>query len=610
MKRSLLFAALMGCTMLTPRPAEAAPVVAWVAGAVGASAATASAIGIAVGAGTAYAAGASFAASVVGGFIVKTVVAIGLSALAQQLAPKPTSPPPSIQMGNFAQPVSYAEWVYGRARKGGFLGFTGFASGTRYYVPILAAHPIEGVVQHWLDERVVTLTGQADHKVSNIAEAPIAGYGRIDVFDGAPGQQVHPGLKTFFADVTDDFDFKGLSGAVIWATRPPQSSFTQIYPEGRQWAYAPVLDGKNDLFDPRDTSRRFSANAALVLADWIVEILGRDVDWDEVADEADACDVQVLNAEGYLQNRWELNGILSDEQDFEGQRVALAAACDAFIYERTDGKVGFSVGRWIEPNLVLGPDDFLSLELASGEFGADAPDEVAGVYIEPENGWRETPSGAWVERDVAKPIRDEPQLFMATNHNQIARLNKRLARTKRARFQLTATIGFRGYEILGGRTGGRAHRFVRVVLPEHQIDEVFEVGELTREASGVFSLTANSVSLEDFAFDAATEEPARPVYDSVQGDSGIPVPTGLAVTASGGGSATLHWDAQSGAYGQELRYQLTAGPSPWTNVQADEGAVSLQLTGLTGGEEYAVQIRNRSAGLGLSDWSASEIFTA
>ncbi|WP_375698594.1 fibronectin type III domain-containing protein [Pseudophaeobacter sp. TrK17] len=604
MKRSLLFAALLGCTMLTPQPAQAAPVVAWVAGALTVAG------GTALAATAAYAAGATFAASVVGGFIVKTVVAIGLSALAAQLAPKPTSPPPSVQMANFAQPVTYAEWVYGRTRKGGFLGFTGFANDRRYYVPILAAHPIKGVVQHWLDERLVTLSGEADQNKSNITETPIAGYGRIDTFDGAPGQQVDPGLNAAFVEVTDAFDFAGLSGAVVWAARPPASSFTQIYPESRQWAYAPVIEGKNDLFDPRDGSHKFSSNAALVLADWVVNILGRAVDWDEVADEAEACGAQVLNAEGYLQNRWELNGALSDEQDFEGQRVSLAAACDAFLYERTDGKVGFTVGRWMEPDLVLGPDDFLSLELASGEFGADAPDEVAGVYTEPDNGWRETPSGTWVENAVAKPSRDEPQLFMVTNHNQISRLNKRLARTKLARYQITATIGFKGYEILGGRDGGRAHRFFRVVHPELQIDAFFEVGELTREASGLFTLTANSVSPEDFAFDAAAEEPARPVYDSVEGDNGIPVPGMWVISQGSSGSASLHWGDQSPAYIQELRYQLTAASSPWAHVMPAEGETTHVLSGLTGGAGYAVQIRNRSTGLGLSDWSDPVTFTA
>ena len=149
-----------------------------------------------------------------------------------------------------------------------------------------------------------------------------------------------------------------------------------------------------------------------------------------------------------------------------------------------------------------------------------------------------------------------------------------------------------------------------MVHPELQIDAVFEVGELTREASGVFSLTANSVSPEDFSFDAAAEEPRRPVYDSVEGDNGIPVPTGLAVVSSGSGSATIEWDAQSEAYIQELRYQLTAALAPWMNITAEEGETSLVLSGLTAGADYAVEIRNRSAGLGLSDWSDAETFTA
>lgn len=604
MRRSILFAALLGCTMLTPRPAEAGPVIPFIAGALGVAGATALATA------AAYTAGATFAASVVGGFVVKTVVAIGLSALAAQLAPKPPSPPPSVQMGNFAQPVSYAEWVYGKTRKGGFLGFTGFARDRRYYVPILAAHPIEGVVQHWLDERLVTLTDEADTEKSNIAETPIAGYGRINAFTGGPGQVVDPGLNAAFEEITEEFDFKGLSGAVLWAARPPQSSFSDIYPESRQWAYAPVIKGKKDLYDPRDGGRRFSSNAALIFADWVVNILGREVDWGEVADEADACDAQVLGGDGYYRARWELNGTLSDEQEFETQRVQLGIACDAFIYERTDGKVGFTVGRWIEPELTLGPDDFFSLELAEAEFGADAPDEVAALYTEPENGWRETPSGPWVENEVAMPVRDTPQLYMVANHNQISRVNKRLARTKRAKYQLTATIGFRGYEIMGGRDGGRAHRFFRVLLPERGIDEYFEVGELTRESSGLFSLTANTVQPEDFSFDAAKEEPTRPIYDQVEGDAGIPTPTGLDVPSSGSGGATVTWDAQSEAYSQEVRYQTVAASSAWQHETAAEGATSLSISGLANGADYQIEIRNRSAGLGFSDWSEPQTFTA
>jgi cytochrome P450 len=60
--------------------------------------------------------------------------------------------------------------------------------------------------------------------------------------------------------------------------------------------------------------------------------------------KADASDVVALDGEGIRRRRGEINGSLSDEQEFEALRAQMAAACDAFVYERADGKVG--VYRW------------------------------------------------------------------------------------------------------------------------------------------------------------------------------------------------------------------------------------------------------------------------
>lgn len=549
----------------------------------------------------AYAAGTAFAATAIGGFVVKTVVAVGLSALAVALSPKPGLPPPAARMVSFAQPVSYAEYVYGRTRKSGPIGFTGFADSTRYYVPILAAHEIEGVVEHRLDERVVTVSSETDTDASNVETAPIAGYGRVDFFDGGPGQTAHAGLIKYFPQVTAAHDFKGLAGAVIWATRPPQSSFSEIYPGGRQWSYSPVIDGKNDIYDPRDGSTGYSNNAALVAADWIVNILGREVDWSEVAAEAVVCDEVVTNAEGESQPRWTINGTLSDDQSFEDQRAQIAAACDAFVYERTDGKVGFTVGRWIEPTLTLTADDFMALELSEGQWGAGAPDEVSAVYTEPGNAWRETPSGAWVEVDTAKPVRDEPQLYLINSHNQASRVAKRIAKTKRSRYQLSGTIGMNGYEILGGRDGGKAHRFVRVVHDELGLDEYFEIGELAREDVGTFTLTANSVDAADFDFDAATEEPSRPSYGSVINDPSIPTPGSFAAGAQGNGSIIFTWADQDAGYTQEVRYR-EQGATSWLSQTTADSTDRVQIGGFADGVTIEAQIRNRTAGAGVSSW--------
>ena len=383
---------------------------------------------------------------------------------------------------------------------------------------------------------------------------------------------------------------------MVWAKRPPQSRYSEVLPTGTKWAYTPVFDGKNAIYDPRGGgSTGYSNNAALVLADWIVNLLGRAVDWDEVADEADVADQQVTNAETTTQPRWTLNGTVSDEQEFEDQRAQLAVACDAFIYERTDGKVGFKLGRWIAPDVTLTPRDFFALELIEGQWGADAPDEVAVTYVEPSNNWRETPSGTWVEHVAAKPKRDEPQVFMVHSHNQAARVAKRIAKTRRAQYQVRGTIGLMGYELIG-------QRFFRLQYPEMGVDAYFEVGDLVREGPGQFTVTANSVDPADFDFDAATEEPDRPSYGQVVSDPSVPEVANLAGAARPNGSVLFTWDTPDAAYTQEVRYR-EVGDTAWLTQQTSESNDRMLVGGFGDGQDIEAQARNRTTGTGASPWA-------
>lgn len=589
----MLIAALLSSTALVrPTPAAAGPVVGFVQGVFAAVSGSAILGGTVASAG--FMTGVTFASTALGGFLVKTIIAVGLSKLSAALQPKQPGRRQSDLMTNFAQPISYAETVYGRTRKGGPLGFTAFANNRRWYVPILAAHEIEGVVEHWLDERVVALTPETDPMKSNIATDPMAGYGRIDPFTGSSGQTAHPGLiATFPAEITAAHDFAGLAGAVIWAKRPPQEKFTEIYPQGRQWAYTPVIDGKK-VYDPRTGQTAWSDNAALILADWITTILGGDVDWNEVAAEADICDETVINAEGSPQKRWTIGGTLSDDQDYEQQRALLAAACDAWLYERPDGKIGFRVGRWIEPEIVLTAADFFTLDLVEGQWGPDAPSEVVVQYTEPENAWRETLSGTWVEDTTSRQVRDEPAIPTITNHNQAARVAKRLARTKRARYQVRANMGMVGYELIG-------HRFVRIQHQELGIDSVFEVGELTRDGLSGFTLTANSVEPDDFAFDAATEEPTRPVINEPTSSDDIADVSGVAFSDAGGGVVRASWSPQDDAYTQQVRLR-TVGSTDWQVIDVPAGEDYLLIVGQPSGD-YEGQARNRTSTGRAGAWS-------
>ncbi|WP_370281569.1 phage tail protein [Pseudooceanicola sp.] len=597
MKRRLAVALLATTALTAPTEAKAGPVVPFLSGFISAlSPVYLGGAGLA-GFGAGVAAG-SATAGFLGTLGGKLLLGVGLSYLSQALMPKPRIPEPSERMANFAQPVSYAEWVLGRTRKGGPLGFTGFQNSTdvvtgttgrkRHYSPIVAAHPCHQIVTHFLDEREVEIDANG-----LVTTAPMAGYYRIRPFLGQPGQTADAELVNAFAEVTAAFDFAALTGAHIWAKRPPQEKFSDIYPTGRQGAWTPVLDGHNGIYDPRTGSTGFTRNAALLMAFWITTILGQEVDWAEVAIEADVCDEVVTNGDGGTQPRWRIDGTISDDQEFEDQRAQMAAACDAWMYEREDGKVGFRVGRYVEPTITLTEADFLSVEISEGSSGRNAPTEVAARYVEPGNNWRESPSGAFVIDAGSRQVREEPSLYLVASHNQASRLNKRIARTKRAPYQVRGTLGLIGYKL-------RGHRFVRVQVLG--LDLVCEVGEFWRNGGGLsFDLSANSVSASDFDFVAATEEPTRPVFEKVVSDDSVEAPTGLTGEAQDGGSILWIWDQQEASLTQQLRFRKS-GTSDWQILSVPASQSTLTTSGLVDGESYEGQLRNRTSALRPSDW--------
>jgi hypothetical protein len=602
MKRSAIIGALMLSTSLVaPQKAQAGPVLGFLGGAF--LGGTVGGLGLAFTglASGAFVAGAAFASSVVG----RLLISAGLSYISKALMPQPNIPAPSARMANFAQPITYAEWVFGRTRKGGPLGFTAFSphvdvvTGTggakRHYTVILAAHPIKGVVQYYLDDRTVDIDSDG-----LVVTAPMAGYYRVRPFNG--DQVADDELVAAFPEITTAHDFKGLSGAHLWAARPPQSKFSDVYPTGRQGAYTPVIDGHNGIYDPRTDTFGFTRNAALIIAHWLTAVLGQSVDWDEVAIEADVCDEPVTNRTGATQPRWRLDGTISDEMEFDQQRAQLAGACDAFIYERADGKVGFHVGRWIEPEITLTQADFFSFEMTLGTWGSGAPTEVAATYVEPNNKWREAPSGPYVVEENERQVRDTPTLAFSSSHNQTWRMNVRLAKTKRPKYQLQGTVGILGYALQG-------HRFIRVENEEMGVSEYFEIGELYRNEGGfTFNIVANSVDPADFNPDAVANEPEPPKFEQVASDNIVPPVVGLTgetISSDGmlGGVVKWSWPDQD----ESLRQRLSLV------VRGRDGEPVQQIVDVPPGQSFYLQtsladsgasatIRNVTAAQRVSDW--------
>lgn len=530
-------------------------------------------------------------------------ISFGLQAVAGALAGGGRARQADV-LANFAQDVAYFERGYGRVRKGGPIGFTGAVDQERHYTVLIAAHSTVGPVEHRLDERVVEIDEEGEVVTEPIAVGDRS-QGSIRAYAGQSGQVADAALVAAFDEITEAHDYAGLSYAAITARRPFKGNFSEVYPNYRDnapWSYLPVWDMHDRVWDPRTETYGWTQNAALIFAHEVTTYLGRDVDWEEIAAEADICDELVTNGDGGTQRRWTVNGWFDDGMTWDEVQARLLMACDGFVYERPDGAIGLKVGRWVEPSLTLTAADFLSVTVSEGQ-DLGAPSEAVVIYREPANGHRAWPTGTLIADAAVEPARLQSEAHLVDSHNQACRLSKRLLRLERARYQVSGTLKVVGYDAIG-------ERFVRFAHAELGVTCVLEIVRLIRGRDGVtFQLEARSVEADDFAFVAATEEPARPASGVVVSSDDVATVAGFAGVAvqSTGGSAAIRWswDDVDERYALQIRVRAPgAGIDDWQVTEIPEGGASrFRMSGLLDGATYEAQIRNRTAARRFSDWA-------
>lgn len=620
--RRLIGALLLSTAMTAPVPAQAGVVVAFVQGVV------ASIAGSALLGGSALAPG-FIAGAIVGGYANvffgtlagRALLALGASALAAALTPQPTLPRPSEQFGTFVQAVAPMERAYGKLKKGGVVGFrSGLVDGRyRHWTVTLAAHSTKGPVSHHLDLREVTLDEDGYVLTSPFNRNPTENnddisFVHIRTYTGGGSQAVDTVLDDTFDVITSAHDFAGHSYAAIRASRVPREKTLRVYSQGREPDYAPVWEFCDEIYDPRTDATGYSNNWALCFAHELVTYWGFEVDWDRVAIEADVCDEMVTNRDGGTQKRYTFNHAFTDDQNFEQVRAQFVAAANAFMWQRPDGKIDFYAGRWIEPTLTLTADDFEALARIDGNLGMDPPTDYTVEYREPANGYRETPTAAYVVDDEAPRVARALAVYGIDSHNQALRVIKPIARSERAPIKLNGTLRLAGHELTAGRewdevtSGPRqlAHRFVSIqhpILPETITAEVSRI-ELMGDGVTFAIDLAQSVE-SDWTFDAATEEPAPPAYnnDDVSTDDPIsPITdlTGAAVDGTGG-IAQIEWEwTPPDDLATVLR--LRKSGDDWVELELTAGTGTFTQTGLIDGETYQAQVRAMTAGYEFSDW--------
>lgn len=591
MRKAFYAMFLLGTTAMWPQEAHSMPVVLPFIGglltAIGAPAIGGTIAGLAGFSAGAFAAGYGFAGSLLGGILIKTALSLGLSYLASLLRPHADTPNPGAKLVNVRQPISFMQFGYGLVRVGGPVNFWQALNGRRYYDVIYFAHECDGTEAYFADENEVTLDGSGF-----VIEASYQARVRILDYNGAAGQVADPVLMAAFpTQWTATHNMEGLSHAVVVAQNTSSEDFSKVYPTGREPVITELKRTKK-VYDPRNGLTAYSTNAALIIADWVTSAdgLGRTVNWDKVATEANACDVNVVDRDSNVLKKWTLSGTYSGSDDRETVRAQMGVACDAFFYEDVDGIVGFNVGRYIDPTVTITDNDIIRVQYSEGQQGTDIANAQSVQYTEPEQGYREAASSPYIVTDATEAYsEDSLSVFWISNHNQAVRVSKRLLVNSRAQYRAQFVLKYSGIRLI-------AQRFFWLDHVEMGLSTAMEVDKLSRNDDGLtWTIEAHSVSASDFDFDATTEEPAKPKRTAFTVSQTVPEPTSITAVVQpyfGSISILVDWDdPPRDSLLNQVRYRVHSPAGAWFQLSVPAKQSYQRIVGIDDGQTYDVQVR-------------------
>ena len=324
--------------------------------------------------------------------VLSTVVAVGLSIATRALTKGKAAPSAEGEVGPpqiFRQTITNSFIVYGRRRVGGLIVFIhGKQSGNdhfRYFVIAVAGHRCLGIVQWMLNDEVVTVDGSGMVTSGKYANAAWLWFQR--------GEASETANSVFVAECDGKWTsaHKGNGTAAFYA----KFKLTDAIIQAGMPNITAVIDGHDNIGDPRVGDGQYRNNAALVFYHWMKtprEEGGFGAYLDEIPDDswiaaqANVCD-EVVDGEP----RYTINGVITTGASPAEVRDAMVVNM-AGTYTYSGGKHLMRPGYWVPVSVTLSEDDLAGPVQVSPFFPADqSANEVQGTYINPNDGYQAAP---------------------------------------------------------------------------------------------------------------------------------------------------------------------------------------------------------------------------
>jgi hypothetical protein len=328
---------------------------------------------------------------------------------------KSATGPPTV----FRQTITDSFIVYGKRRVGGLLVFfhpkkVG-ADHFRYFVIACAGHRCKGVVTWHLNDETVTVDGSNKVTTGKYAGAAWLWFQR--------GLATETANATFVSECGSKWtsDHRGDGIAAIYA----KFKLTDDVVEAGMPNITAVIEGRDEIRDPRDGTTGYSRNGPMIFYDWMQiprEEGGFGAYADEIPDDVwQSAQANVADETVNGESRYAIDAVLTTGAAPAEVRDALTVNM-AGSYTFSGGKHLMRPGYWVPVSATLSEHDLAAAIQVSPFMPSDAAaNQVQGTYISATDGYQGMPFET--QSVAASDIRQlDLDLAFTTNPDQAARV--------------------------------------------------------------------------------------------------------------------------------------------------------------------------------------------
>lgn len=570
-------------------------------------------------------------AAAIASAVITLAVTVGLNFIAQALFGGGGTGKPSDGQQIVRVNVGSRVRHYGRVRVGGQLTFYESRNGTLYVLVTTGQGRLAAIVEYLLNGKAVTVNG-----AGLVTDARFKGAVSIFSRLGTASQAAYSQLSSAFSEWTADHRQRECSSFLVIARGVKAEQFSEVY-EGNREPEGTITVDASLVYDPRKDSTRpggfgshrlnnpdtweHSQNWALCFADYLAHPDGYGMGWDainwtNIASEATICDQTVSTVDGRTVARWRASGSYKLAEDERRAVVKeFLKAGDGFMWEDADGLTNIRCGYWVAPTVHIPEKHIIG---CAANLGTDAPDranEVRVIYMEPRLGYVEQEAAPIINLPariaLGRPEVSRFDCYYCPDHNQAARIGKRILSKLGERWALTITTNLYGLNAIG-------QRFITLTIAELAITNLsFEVTALKIDIGNLnVQIGLIEAREEDFDFDAATEEGTPPsdvantsapvVIEPVSGLTLATVQVAIGGAQGVAVQATWTQPARTGLLAQ-VQYRPAGGDWLEMTVSQDDRLATSGV--VSSGIPYEVQARHITVAGRPSAWSAPVTIT-